>query len=105
MRTWPMLTRHGIGVHSSFEVAVPCSVGLDVVGGLKSDRILVSAEAVLNLSIISPSCSLPSGSGLRGHPDFFCLSKVQHTPQASTHIDELNIVRISFDLPMPFLAD
>ena len=55
MRTWPMLTRHGIGAHSSFEVAAPCSTGLDVVGGSKSDRILVSAEAVLNLSIISPS--------------------------------------------------
>ena len=44
------------GVCSSLVVAAQCFVGVDVVGGSKSNSILVSAKAVLTLSVISPSC-------------------------------------------------
>ena len=44
------------GVCSSLAVTVPCFVGVDVIGGSKSNNILVSAKAMLTLSVISPSC-------------------------------------------------
>ena len=44
-------------VCSSLAVAVPCFVGMDVVGGSKSSSILISAKAVLTLSVKSPSCN------------------------------------------------
>ena len=47
------------GVCSSLAMAVPCFVGLDVVGGSKSNSILVLARTMLTLSVISPSCFLP----------------------------------------------
>ena len=46
------------GVNSSLEVATPCSIGLHVVGGSQSGSTVVSAEAMLTLSIISSSCFL-----------------------------------------------
>ena len=47
------------GVYSSLAVAVMCFVVVDVVGGSKSNGILVLAKAMLMLSVISPSCFLP----------------------------------------------
>ena len=44
------------GVCSSPVVAAPCFVGMDVVGGSKSNSILVSAKAMLTLSVILSSC-------------------------------------------------
>ena len=44
------------GVGSSLVVAAPCCVGVGVAGGSKSNGILVSAKAVLTLSVISLSC-------------------------------------------------
>ena len=44
------------GVCSSLVVAAPCFVGVDVSGGSKSNSILVSAKAMLTLSVISSSC-------------------------------------------------
>ena len=44
------------GVCSSIVAATPCFVGVDVVGGSKSNSILVSAKAMLTLSVISPNC-------------------------------------------------
>ena len=46
------------GVCSSPVVAAPCFVGMDVVGGSKLNSILVSAKAVLTLSVVSPTCFL-----------------------------------------------
>ena len=45
------------GVCSSLVVAALCFVGVDAVDGSKSNNILISAEAMLTLSVISPSCS------------------------------------------------
>ena len=44
------------GVWSSLVVAAPCFVSVDVVGGSKSNSILLSAKAMLILSVTSPSC-------------------------------------------------
>ena len=44
------------GVCSSLVVAAPCFVGVNVVGGSKSKGILVSAKAMLTLSVIPSSC-------------------------------------------------
>ena len=44
------------GVCSSLAVAVACFVGVDVVDGSKSNSKLVSAKAMLTLSVISSSC-------------------------------------------------
>ena len=43
-------------VCSSLVVAALCFVEVDVVGGSKSSSILVSAGAILTLSVISSSC-------------------------------------------------
>ena len=45
-------------VCSSLAVAIPCFVGVDVVGDSKSNSILALAKAMLTLSVISPSCFL-----------------------------------------------
>ena len=74
-------------------VAPLCSVGLDVVGDSESDSILVSAKATLTFLVISPSCFLPPQSGFQGHHPFSACQKY-NTLQASTHVDELNIVQI-----------
>ena len=47
------------GVCSSLVVAAACFVGADVVGDSKSNSVLISAKAILTLSVISPSCFLP----------------------------------------------
>ena len=47
------------GVCSSLAVAVPCLVGVDVVCDSKLNSILVLAQAMLTLLIISPCCFLP----------------------------------------------
>ena len=44
-------------VCSSLVVAALCFVEVDVVGGSKSSSILISAKAVLTLSVKSPSCN------------------------------------------------
>ena len=45
-------------VCSSLVVAAPSFVGVNVVGGSKSNSILVSAKAMLTLSVISPNCRI-----------------------------------------------
>ena len=44
------------GVCSSLVEVAPGFVGVDIVSDSKSNSILVSAEAMLTLSVISPSC-------------------------------------------------
>ena len=44
------------GMCSSLVVAAPWFIGVDVVGGTESNSILVSAKAVLTLSVIPTSC-------------------------------------------------
>ena len=44
------------GVCSSLVVVARCFVGVDVVGGSKSNGILISAKGMLTLSVTSPSC-------------------------------------------------
>ena len=47
------------GACSSLAVVVPCFAGVDVVGGSKSNSIVVLAKAMLTLSVISASCFVP----------------------------------------------
>ena len=82
-------------VCSSLVVSALCFAGVDVVGGSKSNGILVSAEAMLTLSVTSPSCFLQPWyhSVARYHHGqdskialLVLLAEITTNGQASTHI-------------------